>query len=257
MPVIPAGPEPVGRDDELAALRAAARALAGGQGGIGWLEGEPGIGKSTLLSAAMAEAVAAGCQTFRAVGDELGQRLPLRALIDALGTAGAADIVALLHRDPVTDAVDAPPAVAAAIERFLVTIDPPCASAPGLFLFDHLQWADAASLLAPRRVTVEDHVVERATGEDRGLPALHGAIRSRLDFLSPEAEPILRTAALLGPDFSVFDLSTVTGTRTSELLPALHEATAAGVLAESGDRLQFRHDLIREALYDATPASAP
>ena len=123
MSVIPAGPEPVGRDDELAVLRAAARALAGGQGGIGWLEGEPGIGKSTLLSAAMAEAVAAGCQTYRAVGDELGQRLPLRALIDALGTDGAADIVALLHRDPVTDAVDAPPAVAAAIERFLVTID--------------------------------------------------------------------------------------------------------------------------------------
>jgi len=338
----------VGRDDELATLRAAVRALASGRGGIVWLEGEPGIGKSTLLSAVLAEAAAARCRTYRAVGDELSQRLPLRALVDALGDGVAADIVALLHRDITAEPVDGPDAVPAAVERFLVDVDRLCVTAPVLLVFDDLQWADEASLLAwhrlsssvgqaplllvsacrpvpvrqavaqlrrnllgrgatviplgpldpgdvadlvgrmagaepgPRlrrtvahaagnplyarelldallreqRVSVDGRVAELVGGDEHTPPALGGVIRDRLGFLSPEATPVLRTAALLGPDFSVFDLSTVTGSPASELLPVLDEAGAAGVLTEAGDRLQFRHDLIREALYEATPASA-
>ena len=36
----------------------------------------------------------------------------------------------------------------------------------------------------------------------------------------------------------------------------LDEAIAAGILAETGDRLSFRHGLLRQVLYEATPASA-
>src|SRR5262249_26261468 len=45
------------------------------------------------------------------------------------------------------------------------------------------------------------------------------------------------------------------GRAGSVLLPVLEEAVVAGVLAESAGRLAFRHDLIRQALYEAVPAS--
>jgi DNA-binding CsgD family transcriptional regulator/tetratricopeptide (TPR) repeat protein len=342
------GAAPMGRDRELAVLRGAVALLSGGRGGIVWLEGEPGIGKSTLIAHALAEARARGCQAHQATGDELGQRLPLRALIDALGQDAAADVVALLHRDAGQSHLDGPDAVPAAVERFLEDIDRRCATAPVALAFDDLQWADEASLLTwhrlgsaveqmplllvsacrpvpvrpavaslrravtargatvmtlgpldpgdiaslvgqeigarpgPRlaetlanaggnplyarelldalrradRIRVDGGVAELSGRHEPPLPALTTAIRHRLTFLSPDAIPVLRIAALLGVDFSVFDLATVTGRSTSSLLPVLDEATAAGVLAEAGDRLTFRHDLIREALYQATPASA-
>ena len=47
-------------------------------------EGEPGIGKSALVRAAVAEAPKAGCQVFWGAGDELGQALPLLPFLDGL-----------------------------------------------------------------------------------------------------------------------------------------------------------------------------
>jgi AAA ATPase-like protein len=49
-------PQWVGRGPELAVLRAGAEALGRGEGAVVWVEGEPGIGKSSLV----AEALAAG-----------------------------------------------------------------------------------------------------------------------------------------------------------------------------------------------------
>jgi hypothetical protein len=40
-------PHWVGRQQELAVLGAAMKALAGGEGTVVWVEGEPGIGKSS------------------------------------------------------------------------------------------------------------------------------------------------------------------------------------------------------------------
>ena len=48
------------------------------------IEGEPGIGKSTLVHAAVATAPEAGCQAFWGVGDELSTALPLLPFLDAL-----------------------------------------------------------------------------------------------------------------------------------------------------------------------------
>jgi hypothetical protein len=45
------GAAPIGRDSELAVLRGAVAVLAGRRGGIAWIEDEPAIGKSTLISA--------------------------------------------------------------------------------------------------------------------------------------------------------------------------------------------------------------
>ena len=65
---------------------------------------------------------------------------------------------------------------------------------------------------------------------------------------------VLRAAALLGTDFAVPDLAIVLGRSVADLIPAVDEACAAGVLAESGSGLGFRHPLIRAALYDEMPA---
>src|SRR6202035_1481753 len=65
---------------------------------------------------------------------------------------------------------------------------------------------------------------------------------------------VLRAAALLGTDFAVPDLAIVLGRSVADLIPAVDEACAAGVLAESGISLGFRHPLIRAALYDEMPA---
>src|ERR1039457_1565799 len=58
--------------------------VAGGQGGSVLIEGEPGIGKSALVRAALAGAADTGFQVFWGAGDELGQALPLLPLLEAL-----------------------------------------------------------------------------------------------------------------------------------------------------------------------------
>ena len=78
-PVTPAGAL-VGRDSEMALLTGLIKELARGRGGSVLIEGEPGIGKSALVRAAVAEAPEAGCEVFWGAGDELGQALPLAAV---------------------------------------------------------------------------------------------------------------------------------------------------------------------------------
>src|SRR5580692_10434329 len=60
------------------------RKVVRGQGGSLLIEGEPGIGKSALVRAALSEAAGAGCQVFWSAGDELGQALPLLPLLEGL-----------------------------------------------------------------------------------------------------------------------------------------------------------------------------
>ncbi len=83
--------------------------------------------------------------------------------------------------------------------------------------------------------------------------SLSAAIADRLGFVPGPVREVLRAAALLGVDFAVPDLATVLGRGVAELIPAIDEACAAGVLAESGSGLGFRHPLIRAALYGEIP----
>ena len=89
---------------------------------------------------------------------------------------------------------------------------------------------------------------------DRAPGSLSAAIADRLRFVPSWVREVLRAAALLGVDFAVPDLATVLHRGVADLVPAVDEAQAAGVLTESGTGLGFRHPMIRSALYEEIPA---
>ena len=100
-------------------------------------------------------------------------------------------------------------------------------------------------------------VTESGAAELVGASApssLSAAIADRLGFVTGPVREVLRAAALLGAEFAVPDLAIVLGRGVADLVSAVDEACAVGVLAESGQGLGFRHPLIRAALYEEMPA---
>jgi DNA-binding CsgD family transcriptional regulator/tetratricopeptide (TPR) repeat protein len=336
----------VGRDSELTMLARLMTEVAAGRGSSVLIEGEPGIGKSALVRAALDGAADVGCQVFWGASDELGQALPLLPLLDGLGVREPSanprrnSIVRLLRGEV---AADRGTDVSAAVgEQLLALITEQCAVQPTILVVDDLQWADQASIalwgrlarsvsqvplllvgimrpvpqredvLALRRavsdtarlqltglaeVAVAELVAAlvggkpgdnllRLAGGAAGNPlyiteliaalarssrvtvttagtaeltsgsapsSLSAAIADRLGFVPGSVREVLRAAALLGVDFAVRDLAIVLSRGVADLVSAVDEARAAGVLAESGSGLGFRHPLIRAALYDEIP----
>ena len=338
-----------GRDSEMAVLTGLIAEVARKRGGSLLIEGEPGIGKSALVQAALAEARETECEVFWGAGDELGQEMPLSPFLDGLRVREPSanlrrnTIVRLLRGEVSTDRGTDVPAVLA--EQLLALVTEQCAVRPTILVIDDLQWADPTSvtlwgrlarsarqvpllligmvrpvpqrddLLALRRVAGQDTVRLQLTGltEDAvadlvtvlagGSPApdllrladgaagnplyvtelvaalarssglaitetgtaelasnsapvsLSAAIADRLGFVTSPVRQILQAAALLGVDFAVSDLALVLRRSVADLIPAVDEAIAVGVLAESGHGLGFRHPLIRAALYEEMPGT--
>jgi DNA-binding CsgD family transcriptional regulator len=84
--------------------------------------------------------------------------------------------------------------------------------------------------------------------------SLSAAIADRLDFVARPVREVLRAATLLGADFTVTDLAIVMNRSVTDLVLAIDEAQAADVLAEAANGLEFRHPLIRAALYNEMSA---
>jgi DNA-binding CsgD family transcriptional regulator len=320
--------------------------LSAGAGGVVFLEGEQGIGKSSVLRAGLAGAEAAGCRVFWAAAEELGQRFPLQLMMECLGPAAEPGKAGGLV--PGSGGVMAGDPVLAGIERLLAVVDRLCADSPVVLVAEDLQWADEASVLVwyrlcraagqmplllagswrsgtggedPGRLRravasrggsviklgplpdgkvaelVGDllgghpgqrlaEFVARAGGNplyareladgllregrvmlaagvaelaDQPVPALvpislTAVIGERLDGLADHVVAALQWAAVLGAEFSVADLEVVSGLPAGDLLGVVEAALSAGVVAEAGPRLRFRHGLIRQVLYERMPA---
>ena len=131
------GPAFVGREREVALLRAAVADVAAGRGRCVWLEGEPGSGKTALLTAGLAGAADLGCRVARVAVDELGARCPLPPARD-----GA---------DPVTGrqpAAEGSPADLSEAGRLVELVVGRSAGGPLVLVLDGLQWADEDSVAA-------------------------------------------------------------------------------------------------------------
>jgi tetratricopeptide (TPR) repeat protein len=111
------------------------------------------------------------------------------------------------------------------------------------------------ALLQEGAIRVADGRAELAEVAEAPLPAtLRLTILRRLGLLPDHTLEALRAASILGSSLSLTDLSTTTGRSALELSSALAEAIRARVLEDDGDGLRFRHDLLREALYEDLPA---
>jgi DNA-binding NarL/FixJ family response regulator len=106
------------------------------------------------------------------------------------------------------------------------------------------------------RGLLEERLVAVGDGSARlvgsGLPArFRDSVGYHLARLSAGARDALQLASVLGRRFSADELAALGGAAPGEVLAALREALAAGLVVEDGDRVTFRHDLVREAV-DAT-----
>src|SRR5438034_6483384 len=135
----------VGRDREVAQLADLVAEVAAGRGRSVWVEGGPGIGKSALLAAGLADATRLGCEVFWEAADEARQRFPLWVLLDCLRVGSRStdpmrvEIASLLRGE---GSMGLTPADTTAVvaERLLVLVDRLCAVSPVLLVVDDLHW---------------------------------------------------------------------------------------------------------------------
>ena len=145
-------PQWVGRGQELAILHAGVEALRRGEGAVVWVEGEPGIGKSSLVAEALAAGSEPGWDIGWGIADQLTERLPLRVMQDCLQVRpGSPDprrahAAGLLRSQRLGLFADGDASVTG-IEVLVALADELCAAAPTVMVLDDLQWADDASLI--------------------------------------------------------------------------------------------------------------
>ncbi|MEU2234217.1 AAA family ATPase [Streptomyces vietnamensis] len=112
------------------------------------------------------------------------------------------------------------------------------------FLLQELLWA----LREQGRVLVEDGVARVTPG---ALPdGFRARVARRWRHLSPAARRLTEAGAVLGRPFTVHEAAGVMGVPVREVTAATEEAVAQGQLAAEGPLLRFRHDLIRQTVYD-------
>jgi ATP/maltotriose-dependent transcriptional regulator MalT len=97
---------------------------------------------------------------------------------------------------------------------------------------------------------VEELLAAGLDGRGSAPQSLNDAFMLRIERLAPDARQVARSVAV-GARIGEQTISEVSGIEGAALHAALHEAITEHVLETTDDdRLQFRHALLREALYD-------
>ena len=86
-------------------------------------------------------------------------------------------------------------------------------------------------------------------------PTLRLTILRRLSFLSDDTLQALRAASILGTGFTAHRPVGDDGPAGPGAIPGAGGGITGRVLEDDGDRLRFRHDLIRDALYEDLPTA--
>jgi DNA-binding CsgD family transcriptional regulator len=110
-----------------------------------------------------------------------------------------------------------------------------------------------SSLRHSQGVQVRGGVAQLTT---RDIPqGFRAVITSHVRPLSQPSRRLVEVASILGRHFSPGDVAALMGEPVGRLLGAIDEARAAEILVDAGDTLAFRHDLLRQAIYEQLPRS--
>lgn len=169
----------------------------------------------------------------------------VRTTLDRIRQAGAHELVLGTLEDPAIariteDVLGAPPA------PDVLRLARRAEGVPQLLV-------DLLGSLREDAVTVENGTARLSAG--RPAPRELPSVARRLDQLSDEARELVQTAAAVGGPVTVALLAELLGRSSAALISAVRESLDADLLAESGDALAFRHDLIREAVEAGLPLS--
>ncbi|MFF8787074.1 ATP-binding protein [Streptomyces sp. NPDC015125] len=195
----------VGRSPQLEQISRLLEAAAGGDGQALIVTGEPGIGKTTLLTVAAQRAEQLGMQIARGSAEELERCLPFSAISGCLDVertstdprrVRVAEIMCGTGRFGTAGALAGPAMVDfATVEALLALVDELCAAGPLLMILDDLHWADSASLLVLHRLARSlSQLPLLIIASYRTVPKVPELIQLRLSLSSRRNTPIL-----LGP----------------------------------------------------------
>lgn len=111
------------------------------------------------------------------------------------------------------------------------------------------------------RALESDGRIDRSSGvaelRPGGLPdSVRELVAGRLAELPEQTIRALRSASLLGESFSLTEMALVAGRRVSDMVEDLGPAFTAGLVADHRGVLVFRHQLVRDAIYEAQPLAA-
>jgi predicted ATPase len=130
-------------------------------------------------------------------------------------------------------------------------------AAPGVRLRSRLEAAGGNPLFTTELLRALDDEgllhIESGVAEvsDSAAPVgLSESLVRRLSWLPADTRELLRIASLLGTSFTLADVAVITARPVIDVAAALREASVAGLISGDGDRLVFRHDLVREAVYE-------
>lgn len=161
-----AAPRPLlGRDSELASLTALLEPARRGAGGLAWIEGEAGIGKTRLIAAAVEVAREQGLAVLAAGAEELESHRPFGVVSNGLGVdrrsadERRAEVARALYATPEREhapLLQGGGALTFAVaEQLLGLVEDLCADTPTMLVLDDLQWADPSSLTFVGRLAHE------------------------------------------------------------------------------------------------------